>query len=71
MPMNEPVLTKRIPSAPWGDPKDRRTIDIGEYDRTGGYQILEKALASKPGEIVMRSKRPFSEGVAVPDSPQD
>ena len=50
--MNEPVLTKRIPSAPWGDPKDRRTIDIGEYVRTGGYQSLEKALASKPGEIV-------------------
>ena len=71
MPMNEPVLTKRIPSAPWGDPKDRRTIDIGEYVRTGGYQSLEKALASKPERLLMRSKRPFSEGVAVPDSPQD
>jgi NADH:ubiquinone oxidoreductase subunit F (NADH-binding) len=52
MPINEPVLTKRIPTAPWGDPKDRRTIDIDEYVRTGGYQSLEKALASKPEEIV-------------------
>jgi NADH-quinone oxidoreductase subunit F len=50
--MTEPVLTKRIPTAPWGDPKDRRIVDYAEYVRTGGYQGLEKALDQKPEDLV-------------------
>ncbi|NCF39371.1 MAG: NADH-quinone oxidoreductase subunit NuoF [Planctomycetia bacterium] len=56
MPMNEPVLTKRIPTHPWGDPKDRRTVGLEEFVRTGGYANLEKALDRKPEEIVEEVK---------------
>ena len=56
MPMTEPVLTKRIPTAPWGDPADRRTVDYAEFVRTGGYKALEKALDSKPADLVEEVK---------------
>ena len=52
MAMTEPVLTKRIPTAPWGDPKDRRTVDLAEFLRTDGYKGLEKALDQKPADVV-------------------
>lgn len=52
MPVTEPVLTKRIPTFPWGDPKDRHIVSYDEYVKTGGYQALEKALSMKPEEIV-------------------
>jgi len=40
MPMNEPVLTKRIPTFPWGDPKTRKTVGVDEFMATGGYKSL-------------------------------
>ena len=54
--MNEPVLTKRIPTHPWGDPKDRHTVGLDEFVRTGGYANLEKALDRKPEEIIEEVK---------------
>ena len=54
--MNEPVLTKRIPTHPWGDPKDRHTVGLEEFVRTGGYANLEKALDRKPEEIIEEVK---------------
>ncbi|RMD64241.1 MAG: hypothetical protein D6824_04250, partial [Planctomycetota bacterium] len=47
-----PVLTKRIPTPPFGDPKDRRTVFFDDYKRTGGLAGLEKALALPPEEVV-------------------
>jgi NADH-quinone oxidoreductase subunit F len=52
MPVTEPVLTKRIPTAPWGDPKDRHYVDADEYKKTGGWVGLEKALSMTPKELV-------------------
>jgi len=52
MPTTEPVLTRRIPTAPWGNPSERRTITLDDYVRTGGYTILERAIAMKPADLV-------------------
>jgi NADH-quinone oxidoreductase subunit F len=52
MPTTDPVLVKRIPTQPWGDPRERRLVTYEEYVKTGGYQALEKALELEPGEVV-------------------
>ncbi|MEX2672926.1 MAG: NADH-quinone oxidoreductase subunit NuoF [Phycisphaeraceae bacterium] len=52
MPLNEPVLTKRIPTPPWGDPADRKLITYDEYVKTGGYTSLEKAVGMEPKEVI-------------------
>ena len=52
MKLSEPVLTKRIPTAPFGDPKQRHTVGFDEYVKTGGYQALEKALSMEPTAVV-------------------
>ena len=52
MPVTEPVLCKRIPTPPWGDPKDRHVVGYDEYVKTGGYQAFEKALAMKPAAVI-------------------
>ena len=52
MPVTEPVLCKRIPTQPWGDPKDRHVVGYDEYVKTGGYQAFEKALAMEPVAVV-------------------
>ena len=52
MPVTEPILCKRIPTQPWGDPKDRHVVGYDEYVKTGGYQAFEKALAMKPAAVV-------------------
>ena len=50
--MKEPVLTKRIPTPPWGDPKDRHIVGYDEYVKRDGYEALRKALGMKPEAIV-------------------
>jgi NADH-quinone oxidoreductase subunit F len=52
MPLDAPSLTRRIPTPPWGDPKDRRTIDYAAFVATGGYRALEKALSQEPAAVV-------------------
>ena len=52
MPLTEPALTARIPTYPWGDPKNRRTVGIDQYLATGGYAALRTALSMKPAEVV-------------------
>ncbi|MGI9012733.1 MAG: NADH-quinone oxidoreductase subunit NuoF [Phycisphaerales bacterium] len=54
--MNHPVLTKRVPTPPFGDPKNREIIWYDKYIQTGGYQALEKALSMKPEDIVEEVK---------------
>ena len=52
MKLSEPILTKRIPTAPFGDPKQRHTVGFDEYVKTGGYQALEKARSMEPTAVV-------------------
>jgi NADH-quinone oxidoreductase subunit F len=52
----EAVLTQRIPTFPFGDPKNRRTVGIDQYMATGGYETLRKAIAMQPSEIVNQVK---------------
>ena len=56
MPVTDPVLCKRIPTAPWGDPRERKLVSFQQYVETGGYQALEKALDMAPGDIVTAVK---------------
>ncbi|MCA9291267.1 MAG: NADH-quinone oxidoreductase subunit NuoF [Phycisphaerales bacterium] len=56
MPVTDPVLLKRIPTAPWGDPKKRTIVGYDEYVRSGGYTMLEKALGMTPEAIVTEVK---------------
>ncbi|WP_428389529.1 NADH-quinone oxidoreductase subunit NuoF [Mucisphaera sp.] len=52
MPLAEPVLFKRVPTPPWGDPKDRAYISYERYVETGGYRGLETALSMEPKEVI-------------------
>lgn len=52
MPVTDPVLCKRIPTAPWGDPRDRKLITFDQYVATGGYKALEKALDMDRSDLV-------------------
>ncbi|MBI1368666.1 MAG: NADH-quinone oxidoreductase subunit NuoF [Planctomycetes bacterium] len=52
MALEHPVLCKRIPTWPWGDPKDRHTVLFDEYVRTGGYEQLRKAVKMEPKALV-------------------
>jgi NADH-quinone oxidoreductase subunit F len=52
MPVTQPVLTKRIPTPPWGDPRKRHIVSYDEYVKTGGYAALKKALSMKPEAVV-------------------
>ncbi len=52
IPMNEPVLCRRIPTPPWGDFADRHLVSIDEYIKTGGYAALEQALSMDPADVI-------------------
>jgi len=52
MPLKEPVLTKRIPTQPYGEIDDRRFVDYEQYTKTGGYDALRKAMDMEPQAIV-------------------
>jgi len=54
--MNDPVLVKRIPTAPWGDPSDRHVVGIDEFLGTGGYESLKKVLDMAPADVVSTIK---------------
>ena len=50
--LTEPVLTKRIPTWPWGDPAERTLISVDQYRRTGGYEALRKAISMEPTDVI-------------------
>lgn len=52
MPLKEPVLTKRIPTHPWGDPRSRKLVTLDQYLETGGYEPLRKALKMDPKAVI-------------------
>jgi len=56
MPVTEPVLTARIPTEPWGNPKERSFVDYDEYVRTGGYEMLRKSLGMNRSDIISMVK---------------
>jgi len=58
----EPVLCKRIPTFPWGDEKDRKTVSYDEYARTGGYDGLKAAIDKKPDEVTSDVKQSVLRG---------
>jgi len=57
MALEHPVLTKRIPTPPWGEINDRHYVGYDEYVRTGGYESLKAAVGMQPGELVDLVKR--------------
>ncbi len=52
MKLAEPILTKRIPSFPHGDQKNRHIVGYDEFVKTEGYQGLEKALDMESAQVV-------------------
>jgi NADH-quinone oxidoreductase subunit F len=52
MPLNEPILCQRIPTPPWGDPRDRKLVSYAQFIASGGYAGLHQALAMKPKDVV-------------------
>jgi NADH-quinone oxidoreductase subunit F len=54
---NYPVLTKRIPTFPFGNVRDRHIVSYDEYTQTGGYVGLRKALAMAPDAVTDEVKK--------------
>ncbi|HCD31711.1 MAG TPA: hypothetical protein DER01_04845, partial [Phycisphaerales bacterium] len=52
MPLQEPVLTKRIPTPPFGDFSQRKLISYEDFVATGGYVGLKKAIDMQPSDII-------------------
>jgi NADH-quinone oxidoreductase subunit F len=50
---NAGILTQRIPSAPFGDPKNRHVVSYDEYVKTGGYAALRKCIETMTPEQVV------------------
>jgi NADH-quinone oxidoreductase subunit F len=55
--INAPILTKRIPTPPFGRMADRHVVSYDEYVRTGGYEGLRKALSMKPDDVTEEVKK--------------
>ena len=49
--MDAPLLLKRIPTPPWGDFADRKTVGYDDYVKQDGYAALDQAIGMKPDEI--------------------
>ncbi len=54
MPLDKPVVCKRIPTPPWGDPAKRKRITYSRYVNTGGYEVLNQIIAddTDPSELI-------------------
>jgi NADH-quinone oxidoreductase subunit F len=52
MPLQEPVLTKRIPTPPFGDFSARKLNSYADFVATGGYAALKKAIEIEPKAII-------------------
>jgi NADH-quinone oxidoreductase subunit F len=53
----EGILTRRIPTFPWGKESDRHVVTYDEYVRTGGYGALRKALTLAPDAVTEEVKK--------------
>ncbi|MBB6431497.1 NADH-quinone oxidoreductase subunit NuoF [Algisphaera agarilytica] len=52
MPLDQPLLFKRIPTPPWGDFADRKYIGYDDYVKQDGYAALDQALEQEPKDII-------------------
>jgi len=52
MALEQPILLTRIPTPPWGDFADRKTVSYFEYVKTGGYKALDQAIGMESKEIL-------------------
>ncbi len=52
MALENPVICKRIPTWPWGDPRNRAYVNYDRYVETGGYAPLREALKMQPKDLV-------------------
>jgi NADH-quinone oxidoreductase subunit F len=55
--LSKPILTARIPTYPFADPKDRHIVSYDEYVKTGGYASLRKALSMTPEQVTDEVKK--------------
>ena len=56
MPLDAPVLFKRVPTAPWGSAKERVYVDYDDYVAQDGYAALDKAIGMSPEDVVAEVK---------------
>ncbi|MBI1337079.1 MAG: NADH-quinone oxidoreductase subunit NuoF [Phycisphaera sp.] len=52
MALAQPVLTKRIPTPPFGNMADRKTVSYEQFVASDGYKGLHRALSMTPKEVV-------------------
>ena len=52
MALAEPVLTKRIPTAPFGNKADRKINSYDDFVKTDGYKALKKAVDMESSEVI-------------------
>ncbi|MFT5422815.1 MAG: NADH-quinone oxidoreductase subunit F [Phycisphaerales bacterium] len=60
--LSQHYLLKRIPTAPFGDLKDRHVVGYDEYVKTGGYEALRKTLTMKPADVTEEVKASMLRG---------
>ena len=59
MPLDAPLLFKRVPTAPWGDPAERAYVGYHDYvnvNGSDGYAALDKAIGMGPEAVVNEVK---------------
>ncbi len=56
MPLDAPVLFKRIPTAPWGTANERIYVDFEDYVAQDGYAALEKGVEMGAEAVVAEVK---------------
>jgi len=56
------TLCQRIPTPPFGDPRDRHIVSYDQYTKTGGYAGLRKALTLTPAAVTDEVKKSMLRG---------
>ncbi|MEM9916331.1 MAG: NADH-quinone oxidoreductase subunit NuoF [Planctomycetota bacterium] len=52
MPLDQPLLFKRVPTPPWGDFADRKYVGYDDYVQQDGYKALDQAIEMEAKDIV-------------------
>ncbi|MFG0325676.1 MAG: hypothetical protein ACF8SC_00205, partial [Phycisphaerales bacterium JB037] len=56
------ILTRRIPTPPFGNISDRHIVSYDEYINTGGYQGLRKTLTMSHDAVIDETKKSVLRG---------
>ncbi len=70
MPLKQPILTKRIPTPPWGDPADRKLVTLDHFLETGATTRYAKRSSSTPKPSSTSSKPASCVAEAAQGSPR-